>query len=80
MASSTFPVADTAGVVELESGGSAESGYCDVQPIGAVTVGLEGSKLAELGAMHESAAGVTVFSDDGKCVHDAMIMRRALGT
>ena len=49
-----------------------------MQPIGAVTVGLEGKKLAELGAMHESAAGVTVFSDDGKCVDDAVIMRRAL--
>lgn len=55
-----------------------ESGYCDVQPVGAVTVGLEGKKLAELGAMHDSAAGVRVFSDDGKCVDDAVIMRRAL--
>ncbi len=55
-----------------------ESGYCDVQPVGAVTVGLEGKQLAELGAMHDSAAGVKVFSDDGKCVDDAVIMRRAL--
>lgn len=74
----TFPVADTAGVVEQVYRLGKESGYADVQPIGAVTVGLEGKKLAELGAMHESAAGVTVFSDDGKCVHDAVIMRRAL--
>ncbi|WP_369212893.1 dihydroorotase [Streptomyces flavofungini] len=74
----TFPVADTAGVVEQVYRLGKESGYCDVQPIGAVTVGLEGKKLAELGAMHESAAGVTVFSDDGKCVDDAVIMRRAL--
>lgn len=74
----TFPVADTAGVVEQVWRLGREHGYCDVQPIGAVTVGLEGRKLAELGAMHESAAGVTVFSDDGKCVHDAVIMRRAL--
>ncbi|QES51064.1 dihydroorotase [Streptomyces venezuelae] len=74
----TFPVADTAGVVEQVWRLGKESGYCDVQPIGAVTVGLEGKKLSELGAMHESAANVTVFSDDGKCVDDAVIMRRAL--
>ncbi len=74
----THPVADTAGVVEQVYRLGKESGYCDVQPVGAVTVGLEGKKLAELGAMHDSAAGVTVFSDDGKCVDDAVIMRRAL--
>ncbi|MFD7559176.1 dihydroorotase [Streptomyces sp. NPDC059072] len=74
----TFPVADTAGVVEQVWRLGKESGYCDVQPIGAVTVGLEGKQLSELGAMHDSAARVTVFSDDGKCVDDAVIMRRAL--
>jgi dihydroorotase len=74
----TFPVADTAGVVEQVWRLGTESGYCDVQPIGAVTVGLGGKQLAELGAMHDSAAGVVVFSDDGKCVDDAVIMRRAL--
>lgn len=74
----TFPVADTAGVVEQVWRLGKESGYCDVQPVGAVTVGLEGKQLAELGAMHDSAAGVRVFSDDGKCVDDAVIMRRAL--
>ncbi|MGW7455472.1 dihydroorotase [Streptomyces sp. NPDC054787] len=74
----TFPVADTAGVVEQVWRLGKESGYCDVQPIGAVTVGLEGKQLAELGAMHDSAARVTVFSDDGKCVDDAVMMRRAL--
>ncbi|MBA0050823.1 dihydroorotase [Streptomyces sp. AJS327] len=74
----TFPVADTAGVVEQVWRLGREAGHCDVRPIGAVTVGLEGRQLAELGAMHESAAGVRVFSDDGKCVDDAVIMRRAL--
>lgn len=74
----TFPVADTAGVVEQVWRLGRESGYCDVQPVGAVTVGLAGRQLAELGAMHDSAAGVRVFSDDGKCVDDAVIMRRAL--
>ncbi|BBA95985.1 putative dihydroorotase [Actinacidiphila reveromycinica] len=74
----TFPVADTAGVVEQVWRLGKESGYCDVQPVGAVTVGLEGRQLAELGAMADSAARVRVFSDDGKCVDDAVIMRRAL--
>ncbi|MCF3962187.1 dihydroorotase [Streptomyces fuscigenes] len=74
----TFPVADTAGVVEQVWRLGQASGYCDVQPVGAVTVGLEGKQLAELGAMHDSAAQVRVFSDDGKCVDDAVIMRRAL--
>jgi dihydroorotase len=74
----TFPVADTAGVVEQVWRLGQEHGYCDVQPVGAVTVGLEGKKLAELGAMADSAAAVRVFSDDGKCVDDAVIMRRAL--
>ncbi|GAA3730272.1 dihydroorotase [Streptomyces tremellae] len=74
----TFPVADTAGVVEQVWRLGLASGYCDVRPVGAVTVGLEGRQLAELGAMHDSAAQVRVFSDDGKCVDDAVIMRRAL--
>jgi dihydroorotase len=74
----TDPVADTAGTVEQVWRLGREAGYVDVQPIGAVTVGLGGVALAELGAMATSAAAVRVFSDDGKCVHDAVIMRRAL--
>ncbi len=74
----TDPVADTAGVVEQVWRLGREAGYCDVQPVGAVTVGLGGTQLAELGAMAESAANVRVFSDDGKCVSDAVLMRRAL--
>ena len=74
----TSPVADTAGVVEQVFRLGQESGTCDVQPIGAVTVGLEGKQLSELGAMADSAANVRVFSDDGKCVDDAVMMRRAL--
>jgi len=74
----TDPVADTAGVVEQVWRLGREAGHCDVQPVGAVTVGLEGSRLAELGAMATSAAGVRVFSDDGRCVSDAVLMRRAL--
>jgi dihydroorotase len=74
----TDPVADTAGTVEQVLRLGQEAGYVDVQPVGAVTVGLGGTQLAELGAMATSAANVRVFSDDGKCVHDAVLMRRAL--
>ncbi len=74
----TDPVADTAGVVEQVWRLGREAGYCDVYPVGAVTVGLAGEQLAELGAMADSAARVRVFSDDGKCVADPVLMRRAL--
>jgi dihydroorotase len=74
----TDPVADTAGVVEQVWRLGREAGYCDVYPVGAVTVGLTGTQLAELGAMADSAARVRVFSDDGQCVWDAALMRRAL--
>jgi dihydroorotase len=74
----TDPVADTAGVVEQVWRLGREAGYCDVFPVGAVTVGLGGEKLAELGAMADSAARVRVFSDDGTCVSDPVLMRRAL--
>jgi dihydroorotase len=74
----TEPVADTAGVVEQVWRLGREAGHCDVRPVGAVTAGLGGTQLAELGAMADSAAQVRVFSDDGKCVWDAILMRRAL--
>jgi dihydroorotase len=74
----TDPVADTAGVVEQVLRLGRDAGHCDVYPVGAVTVGLAGERLAELGAMADSAAQVRVFSDDGKCVSDAVLMRRAL--
>jgi dihydroorotase len=74
----TEPVADTAGVVEQVWRLGRDAGHCDVQPVGAVTVGLAGERLAELGAMADSVAAVRVFSDDGKCVADPVLMRRAL--
>ncbi|MCT9000845.1 dihydroorotase [Microbacterium memoriense] len=74
----TSPVADTAGVVEQELALGEAAGYVHVQPIGAVTVGQKGERLAELGAMASSRAQVRVFSDDGFCVFDPLIMRRAL--
>lgn len=74
----TSPVADTAGVVEQVWRRGVEAGIVDVRPVGAVTIGLKGEQLAELGAMASSAASVRVFSDDGLCVHDPLLMRRAL--
>ena len=74
----TTPVADTAGVVEQVWRLGERSGRTQVRPVGAVTVGLGGEQLAEIGAMANSAAQVRVFSDDGKCVHDASLMRRSL--
>ncbi|HSV65880.1 MAG TPA: dihydroorotase [Mycobacteriales bacterium] len=74
----TEPVADTAGVVEQVWRLGRQAGLADVQPVGAVTVGLAGARLAELGAMADSAARVRVFSDDGHCVADPALMRRAL--
>ena len=74
----TFPVADTAGVVEQVYALGQAAGFCDVFPIGAVTQGLAGRALAELGAMADSKARVRVFSDDGNCVFDPIVMRRAL--
>ena len=77
MANST-PVADSAAVVEQVWRLGRDIGLCDVHPVGAVSVGLRGEQLAELGTMADSAARVRVFSDDGHCVSDALLMRRAL--
>ena len=74
----TSPVADTAGVVEQVFRLGQSAGLLDVFPIGAVTQGIEGKVLAEIGAMADSAARVRVFSDDGNCVSDPLVMRRAL--
>ncbi|SJN12372.1 Dihydroorotase [Leucobacter sp. 7(1)] len=74
----TLPVQDTAGVVEQVQTLGDAAGYATVRPIGAVTEDLAGEKLSEIGAMAQSRAQVRVFSDDGKCVHDPMLMRRAL--
>jgi dihydroorotase len=74
----TSPVADTAGVVEQVYRLGKSAGLLDVFPIGAVTQGIEGKVLAEIGAMADSVARVRVFSDDGNCVSDPLVMRRAL--
>lgn len=73
----TQPVTDTAERAEhiRELGLAADN--CQVVPIGAITRDLAGTELAELGLMNRSRAGVTIFSDDGHCVMDPQIMRRA---
>jgi dihydroorotase len=74
----TDPVADNAEIVEQVARRGAQVGLVDVRPVGAVSKGLAGETLAEIGNMARSAAAVRVFSDDGRCVHDARLMRRAL--
>ena len=74
----TSPVADSAAVVEQVYALGQAAGYVYVQPIGAVTSNLEGKQLADLLKMNQSRAAVSVFSDDGKCVSDSLLMRRAL--
>ncbi|RRD26216.1 dihydroorotase [Actinomyces bowdenii] len=74
----TNPVQDNAGVVEQVLRLGREAGWVDVHPVGAVSAGLRGEQLSEMGAMAASEARVRVFSDDGKCVWDPVLMRRAL--
>lgn len=74
----TDPVADSAAVVEQVAALGRAAGRADVLPVGAITVGLEGAKLAEIGEMATSRARVSFFSDDGRCVADSRTMRRAM--
>lgn len=74
----TEPTSDTSASLETTKRIGDEVGLVQVQPIGAVTKGLNGTNLADLGAMANSSAKARVFSDDGRCVHDSLIMRRAL--
>lgn len=74
----TLPVADTAAIVEQVASIGRAVGLVDVFPVGAITKGLEGKELADIGSMAQSSAEVRVFSDDGVCVSNALLMRRAL--
>ncbi|WHU49616.1 dihydroorotase [Gordonia sp. L191] len=74
----TDPVADNSTITDSVWRIGRDVGLVDVHPVGAVTVGLGGEQLAEMGMMAAGVAGVRMFSDDGKCVHDPLIMRRAL--
>ncbi|HEY9313532.1 dihydroorotase [Williamsia sp.] len=74
----TDPVADSPVITDYVWRRGQEVGLVDVHPVGAITVGLEGKQLAEMGAMAAGAGRVRMFSDDGKCVDDPLLMRRAL--
>ena len=74
----TTPVADSASVVDQVWQIGHDLGWVDVRPVGAVTQGLAGKHLSSMGAMAHSRSQVRVFSDDGKCVSDPVLMRRAL--
>ena len=74
----TDPVADSTVVTDHVWQRGQQVGLCDVHPVGAVTVGLEGRQLTEMGLMAAGLAQVRLFSDDGLCVHDPLVMRRAL--
>ena len=74
----TTPVTDTAEAAEHLVRLAERDASARVVPVGAVSKGLAGAELAELGLMARSSAGVRVFSDDGRCVADTRLMRRAL--
>ena len=74
----TNPVADSPVVTDHVWHRGQQVGLVDVHPVGAVTVGLAGAELTEMGMMAAGAAQVRMFSDDGICVHDPLMMRRAL--
>ncbi|MEU7146215.1 dihydroorotase [Nocardia sp. NPDC046473] len=74
----TSPVADSVVVTDHVWRRGQEVGLVDVYPVGAVTVGLEGKQLAEMGTMATGVGAVRMFSDDGHCVYDPLLMRRAL--
>jgi dihydroorotase len=72
------PVTDTAEAAEYVQNLGERDGHCEVRVVGAVTKGMGGEELSELGRMANSKAAVRLFSDDGKCVSDSLVMRRAL--
>jgi dihydroorotase len=72
----TDPVTDHAAIVQAVKDLATAAGSCDVFPVGAITKGLEGASLAEMGEMVD--VGVRVFSDDGRCVPTARLLRNAL--
>ncbi|MGY4708603.1 dihydroorotase [Mycolicibacterium sp. CBM1] len=74
----TDPVADSPVVTDHVWRRGQQVGLVDVHPVGAVTVGLKGKQLTEMGLMASGVAQVKLFSDDGVCVDDPLVMRRAL--
>lgn len=74
----TEPVADSVVVTDHVWQRGQQVGLVDVHPVGAVTVGLNGKQLTEMGLMATGIGHVRMFSDDGLCVDDPLVMRRAL--
>jgi len=74
----TDPVADSAVVTDHVWQRGQQVGLVDVHPVGAITVGLKGKQLTEMGLMAAGVGRVRMFSDDGICVDDPLVMRRAL--
>ncbi|MCZ9291254.1 dihydroorotase [Corynebacterium lehmanniae] len=72
----TSPVIDQPFLAEAVWAKGQEYGKCDVYPVGSISQGLKGEQLTEIGLM--SRSGVRMFSDDGKCVNDPQLMRRAI--
>jgi dihydroorotase len=72
----TEPVADNAAVIQEVLSLGREAGFCDVHPVGAITMGLNGEALTEMGEMAD--LGVRIFSDDGHCVPSGRLMRMAM--
>lgn len=74
----TAPVMDNATIAETVWFKGQNTNLCDVHPVGSISKGLEGKELTEFGMMTDSDAKVRMFSDDGKCVDDPRLMRRAI--
>jgi dihydroorotase len=72
----TDPINDHAGITQFILKKAAEAQLAHVYPIGAVSLGSKGEQLAELG--EQKAAGCVAFTDDGRPVATALLMRRAL--
>ena len=74
----TAPVTDNPAIAEMVWYKGQNTNLCDVHPVGSISKGLEGKELTEFGMMADSDAKVRMFSDDGKCVDDPRLMRRAI--
>ncbi|MDD4540670.1 MAG: dihydroorotase, partial [Eubacteriales bacterium] len=72
----TQPVVDNPALISYLIDRAETAGYCEVLPIGAVSKGLAGVELAEIGLMRD--AGAVAFSDDGRAIERAEMMRKAM--
>ena len=74
----TDPVADTASVVEMVWAAGRAAGLVEVVVAGALSKGLLGKEMSDIGEMARSMAKVKLFTDDGKGVQDALFVRRTM--